>query len=39
VIAGGDHVILTGAVIGLDVRAGDPLVFWDGAYRGLGSRT
>ncbi|MGH2950568.1 MAG: flavin reductase family protein, partial [Solirubrobacterales bacterium] len=35
VVAGGDHVILTGAVLGVQVRAGDPLVFWEGRYRPL----
>jgi 3-hydroxy-9,10-secoandrosta-1,3,5(10)-triene-9,17-dione monooxygenase reductase component len=34
---GGDHVILTGAVIGLDRDgdAADPLIFHRGVYRGL----
>lgn len=35
VIAGGDHVIVTGEVIGLDTRPGDPLVFYGGEYRPL----
>jgi flavin reductase (DIM6/NTAB) family NADH-FMN oxidoreductase RutF len=34
---GGDHVIATGAVVGLGSNGdGDPLVFHRGAYRGLG---
>jgi flavin reductase (DIM6/NTAB) family NADH-FMN oxidoreductase RutF len=33
---GGDHVILTGAVIELDERGEAPLVFHRGAYRPLG---
>jgi flavin reductase (DIM6/NTAB) family NADH-FMN oxidoreductase RutF len=37
VIAGGDHVILTGTVLAFEVRDGDPLVFWGGAYRPLGA--
>jgi flavin reductase (DIM6/NTAB) family NADH-FMN oxidoreductase RutF len=37
VIAGGDHVILLGEVLGLRAGDGDPLMFLDGAYRGLGS--
>jgi flavin reductase (DIM6/NTAB) family NADH-FMN oxidoreductase RutF len=36
VIAGGDHVIVTGEVRGLEVGAGDPLVFHGGDYRPLG---
>ncbi|KAB2854123.1 MAG: flavin reductase, partial [Bauldia sp.] len=36
VISGGDHVIVTGEVIGVDEREGDPLVFHAGAYRPLG---
>lgn len=35
VIAGGDHVIVTGGVLGLDPRDGDPLLFHRGAYRSL----
>jgi 3-hydroxy-9,10-secoandrosta-1,3,5(10)-triene-9,17-dione monooxygenase reductase component len=35
-IAGGDHVIVTGEVIGLEIRDADPLVFHRGAYRPLG---
>jgi flavin reductase (DIM6/NTAB) family NADH-FMN oxidoreductase RutF len=34
--AGGDHVILIGAVVGIDAPGGEPLVFHRGAYRGLG---
>jgi len=33
---GGDHVILTGTILDLDRFDGEPLVFHDGAYRGLG---
>jgi 3-hydroxy-9,10-secoandrosta-1,3,5(10)-triene-9,17-dione monooxygenase reductase component len=36
VIAGGDHVIVTGAVTGLATSEGDPLVFHQGRYRPLG---
>jgi flavin reductase (DIM6/NTAB) family NADH-FMN oxidoreductase RutF len=36
VIAGGDHVIVTGEVGGLEVGEGDPLVFHGGEYRPLG---
>ena len=36
VIAGGDHVIVTGEVTGLETSEGDPLVFHGGAYRPLG---
>jgi flavin reductase (DIM6/NTAB) family NADH-FMN oxidoreductase RutF len=36
VISGGDHVIVTGDVIAVTEREGDPLVFWEGAYRALG---
>jgi 3-hydroxy-9,10-secoandrosta-1,3,5(10)-triene-9,17-dione monooxygenase reductase component len=35
VIAGGDHVIVTGEVSELDARGGDPLVFYGGEYRPL----
>jgi flavin reductase (DIM6/NTAB) family NADH-FMN oxidoreductase RutF len=35
VIAGGDHVIVTGEVTALETSAGDPLVFHDGEYRPL----
>ena len=35
VIAGGDHVIVTGQVIDLETREGDPLLFHRGAYRPL----
>jgi len=36
VIAGGDHVIVTGEVRGLETSEGDPLVFHGGEYRPLG---
>jgi 3-hydroxy-9,10-secoandrosta-1,3,5(10)-triene-9,17-dione monooxygenase reductase component len=36
VIAGGDHVIVTGEVRDLATGEGDPLVFSGGAYRPLG---
>ena len=36
VIAGGDHVIVTGEVTGLEAGEGDPLVFHRGEYRPLG---
>jgi len=36
VIAGGDHVIVTGEVTGLEMGEGDPLVFHGGEYRPLG---
>jgi flavin reductase (DIM6/NTAB) family NADH-FMN oxidoreductase RutF len=35
VLMGGDHVILTGAVIDLEARGGQPLVHHRGRYRGL----
>jgi 3-hydroxy-9,10-secoandrosta-1,3,5(10)-triene-9,17-dione monooxygenase reductase component len=35
VIAGGDHVIVTGAVTSLETAAGRPLVFHEGEYRPL----
>jgi len=35
VIAGGDHVIVTGEVTGLKTSQGDPLVFHGGEYRPL----
>lgn len=35
VIAGGDHVIVTGEVTALETSPGDPLVFHDGEYRPL----
>jgi len=35
VIAAGDHVILTGEVVGLSAGEGDPLVFFSGEYRPL----
>jgi 3-hydroxy-9,10-secoandrosta-1,3,5(10)-triene-9,17-dione monooxygenase reductase component len=37
VIAGGDHVIVTGEVTGLETNEGDPLVFHQGRYRPLPS--
>jgi 3-hydroxy-9,10-secoandrosta-1,3,5(10)-triene-9,17-dione monooxygenase reductase component len=37
VIAGGDHVIVTGEVTGLETTEGDPLVFHQGRYRPLPS--
>ena len=36
VIAGGDHVIVTGEVTGLETSDGAPLVFHGGEYRPLG---
>ena len=36
VIAGGDHVIVTGEVLDLKTRDGDPLLFHRGGYRSLG---
>lgn len=36
VISGGDHVIVTGEVLDVAERDGDPLVFHLGAYRPLG---
>jgi flavin reductase (DIM6/NTAB) family NADH-FMN oxidoreductase RutF len=36
VIAGGDHVIVTGEVTAVEMSEGDPLVFHAGAYRPLG---
>jgi 3-hydroxy-9,10-secoandrosta-1,3,5(10)-triene-9,17-dione monooxygenase reductase component len=36
VIAGGDHVIVTGAVTALETVPGTPLVFHRGDYRPLG---
>ncbi|MDQ1631737.1 MAG: hypothetical protein QOC80_1709, partial [Frankiaceae bacterium] len=35
VISGGDHVIVTGEVISVREREGDPLLFHNGAYRPL----
>jgi flavin reductase (DIM6/NTAB) family NADH-FMN oxidoreductase RutF len=35
-VAGGDHVIATGAVLEVESADGEPLVFHDGAYRPLG---
>ena len=39
VIAGGDHVIVTGAVTALETGEGDPLVFHGGEYRPLGEKS
>jgi flavin reductase (DIM6/NTAB) family NADH-FMN oxidoreductase RutF len=36
VLAGGDHVTITGAVLDVAVRDGDPLIFYRGAYMPLG---
>jgi flavin reductase (DIM6/NTAB) family NADH-FMN oxidoreductase RutF len=36
VIAGGDHVIVTGEVTALETSEGTPLVFHEGRYRPLG---
>jgi flavin reductase (DIM6/NTAB) family NADH-FMN oxidoreductase RutF len=36
VLAGGDHVIVTGAVLEVEAHEGEPLVFHDGEYRPLG---
>jgi 3-hydroxy-9,10-secoandrosta-1,3,5(10)-triene-9,17-dione monooxygenase reductase component len=36
VLGGGDHVIVTGAVLDVAASGGDPLVFFEGAYIGLG---
>jgi flavin reductase (DIM6/NTAB) family NADH-FMN oxidoreductase RutF len=36
VLAGGDHVIVTGAVLDVVAGNGDPLVFYEGSYMGLG---
>ena len=33
---GGDHSIVTGTVIELEARGGEPLLFLDGDYRPLG---
>ena len=35
VIAGGDHVIVTGEVTALETAEGNPLVFHEGEYRPL----
>lgn len=37
VIAGGDHVIVTGQVRDLEAPGGEPLIFHRGRYRGLGA--
>jgi flavin reductase (DIM6/NTAB) family NADH-FMN oxidoreductase RutF len=39
VIAGGDHVIVTGAVCALETGEGTPLVFHGGRYRPLDERS
>jgi len=39
VIAGGDHVIVTGEVTALETSTGDPLVFHGGDYRPLDWRS
>jgi flavin reductase (DIM6/NTAB) family NADH-FMN oxidoreductase RutF len=36
VLVAGDHVIVTGEVVGLEVGGGDPLVFHGGEFRPLG---
>jgi flavin reductase (DIM6/NTAB) family NADH-FMN oxidoreductase RutF len=36
VLMGGDHVILTGVVIDLNARGGEPLIHHRGTYRALG---
>ena len=36
VLAGGDHVIVTGIVLEVATSDGPPLVFYDGGYRALG---
>jgi flavin reductase (DIM6/NTAB) family NADH-FMN oxidoreductase RutF len=36
VLMAGDHVIVTGAVVGLESRDADPLLFHRGSYRPLG---
>lgn len=35
VISGGDHLIVTGEVLGIEQRPGAPLLFHEGAYRPL----
>ena len=35
VVAGGDHMIVTGAVLALSAAEGAPLVFYEGVYRAL----
>jgi len=34
-VDGGDHTILIGRVVQVDVHAGEPLLYYCGAYRGL----
>jgi 3-hydroxy-9,10-secoandrosta-1,3,5(10)-triene-9,17-dione monooxygenase reductase component len=36
VVSGGDHVIVTGAVLDVDAADRDPLVFYEGEYMSLG---
>jgi flavin reductase (DIM6/NTAB) family NADH-FMN oxidoreductase RutF len=36
VLAGGDHVIVTGGVLEVEAHEGEPLVFYEGVYRPLG---
>ena len=36
VLAGGDHVIVTGRVLEVAAREGEPMIFYRGAYMGLG---
>ncbi len=36
VLSGGDHVIVTGSVLDVAAAEGDPLVFYEGQYMGLG---
>jgi flavin reductase (DIM6/NTAB) family NADH-FMN oxidoreductase RutF len=36
VLSGGDHVIVTGAVLDVAAAHGDPLVFYEGEYMALG---
>ncbi len=36
-LEGGDHLILTGAVVDSEAPGGEPLVFHGGEYRGLGA--
>lgn len=35
---GGDHTILIGRVVQVDTRAGEPLLYYRGSYRGLAPR-
>jgi flavin reductase (DIM6/NTAB) family NADH-FMN oxidoreductase RutF len=36
VVTGGDHMIVTGAVLAVAASEGEPLVFFEGGYRPLG---